>query len=70
VVIGRAINEATCFDKESLSRSMKMTVPTMEPNTDFRQWKRNFLTFMSMKAPYLIPQLVVRESGVWLDEAA
>jgi hypothetical protein len=42
----------------------------MEPNTDFKPWKRNFLTFMSLKAAYLIPQLALRESGVKLDEAS
>jgi hypothetical protein len=46
-----------------------MSVPTMGPITDFRQWKRNFLTFMSLKAAYLVPQPALRESGVWLDEA-
>jgi hypothetical protein len=70
MVIGRAANEAIGFDKESLNRSMKMTVPTMGPNKDSKSWKRNFLTFMSMKAAYLIPQLALTESGVWLDEAA
>jgi hypothetical protein len=70
VVIGRAVNEATGFDKESLNRSMKMTVPTMGPNTEFKPWKWNFLTFLSLKAAYLIPQLALRDSGISLDEAA
>jgi hypothetical protein len=61
VVIGRAAHEATAFDKDALNRSMKMSVPTMDPTTDFKQWKRNFLNF---------PQLAIRESGVWLDEQA
>jgi hypothetical protein len=43
VVIGRAAHEATGFDKDALNRSMKMSVPTMGPNSDFKQWKRNFL---------------------------
>jgi hypothetical protein len=70
VVIGRDVNEATGLGKESLSRCMKMTVPTMGPNTDFKSWKLNFLTFMSMKVVYLIPQLAMRESEIWLDEDA
>jgi hypothetical protein len=70
LVIGRAVHEAPGFDKESLNRSVKMIVPTMGPNTDFEQWKRNFLTFLSLKAAYLIQQLAIRESGVWIDEAA
>jgi hypothetical protein len=70
VLIGRVVNEATGFDKESLNRSMKMTVPTMRPNTDFKQWKRTFLTFMSLKVAYLIPHLAIRELRVWLDEDA
>jgi hypothetical protein len=40
VIIGCVVNETTGFDKESLNRSMKMTVPTMGPNTDFMSWKR------------------------------
>jgi spore cortex formation protein SpoVR/YcgB (stage V sporulation) len=41
-----------------------------DPAQTFKSWKRNILTFLSLKAAYLIPQLVVRESGVWLDENA
>jgi hypothetical protein len=59
-----AVHEATGFDKEAHNRSMKMYVPTMGPNTCFKQWKRNFLTFLSLKAAYLIPMLAIRESGV------
>jgi hypothetical protein len=49
---------------------MKMTVPAMGPTTDFKTWNGNFLMFMSLKTAYLIPQLAIRESGVWLDEEA
>jgi hypothetical protein len=70
VDIGRVVNEATGFDKEFLNRSTKMTAPTMGPNTYFKPWKKNFLTFLSLKAAYLIPQLAIRESGVSLDEDA
>jgi hypothetical protein len=55
VVVGRAAHEATGFDKDALNRSMKMSVPTMGPNTYFKQLKTNFLTFFSVKATYLIP---------------
>jgi hypothetical protein len=37
VVIGRVAHEATGFDKEALNWSMKMSVPTMGPNSDFKQ---------------------------------
>jgi hypothetical protein len=70
VVIGRAGHEATGFGKDALNRSMKMSVPTMGPNSDFKQWKRNFLNFLSIKAAYLIPQMAIRESCAWLDEHA
>jgi hypothetical protein len=70
VVIGRAALKATGFDNDALNRSMKMSVPTMGPTTDFKQWKRNFLIFLSIKAAYLIPQLAIRDSGVWLHEQA
>jgi hypothetical protein len=56
VVIGRVAHEVTSFDKDALNRSMKMSVPTMGPNTDFKQWKMNFLNFLSLKTTYLIPQ--------------
>jgi hypothetical protein len=71
VVIGRGAHEATGFDKDALNRSMKISVPTMGPNSDSKQWKRNFLNFLSIiKFAYLIRQLAIRESGVWLDEHA
>jgi hypothetical protein len=67
---GRATHEATGFDKDALNLSMKMSVPTMGPTTDFKQWKRNFLNFLSLKAAYLISQLAIRDSDVLLDEHA
>jgi spore cortex formation protein SpoVR/YcgB (stage V sporulation) len=42
----------------------------MGQNTNFKHWKRNFLTLLPIKAVYLIPQLTIRESGVWMDEQA
>jgi hypothetical protein len=55
VVVGRAAHDATVFDKDALNRSMKMSVTIKGPKSDFTQWKRIFLTFMSLKAAYLIP---------------
>jgi hypothetical protein len=37
----------------------------MGPTTDFKQWKRAFLNFLSIMAAYLITQLAIRESGVY-----
>jgi hypothetical protein len=70
VVVGRAAHEATGFDKDALNQSMKMSVPTMGPNSDFKQWRRDFLNFLSIKAAYLIPHMAIHESGAWLDEHA
>jgi hypothetical protein len=42
----------------------------MGPTTDFKQWKRNFRNFLSIKATYLIPQLALRDSSVRLDKPA
>jgi hypothetical protein len=64
VVVGRAAHEATGFDKDAPNRSIKLSVPTMGPNYDFKEWKRKFLTFLSLKAAYLIPHMTIRESGV------
>jgi hypothetical protein len=69
VVIGRAVHEATGFDEESMKSSIKITVPTMGPNIDFKQGKGDFLAFLYLKAAYLIPLLAMKEPGVWLDEA-
>jgi hypothetical protein len=68
VVVGRAAHEATGFEKDALNRSMKMSVPTKGPNADFKQWRRDFLNSLSIKATYLIPQLAIRESGAGPDE--
>jgi hypothetical protein len=70
VVIGRVVHEAAGFDKDEFNRSMEMHVPIMGPNTDFKQWKTNFHTLISLKAAYFIPQLPTRESGVLQDEHA
>jgi hypothetical protein len=61
VVVGRATHEAIGFDKDALNRSMKMSVPTMGLNSDFKRWKRNFHNFLSLKTAYLIPHLAIRE---------
>jgi hypothetical protein len=49
---------------------MKITVPSMGPRNDFKHLKKNFLTFLTLKATYLVPHLAIRESGLWMDEAA
>jgi uncharacterized protein YpmS len=49
---------------------MKMTVPTMRPHTNFKWWKRNFFTFLSLKAAYPVLHLAIWESGVRMDEAS
>jgi hypothetical protein len=40
----------------------------MGSNTNVKPWNMNFLTFISLKFAYLIPQMAILESGVWLDE--
>jgi hypothetical protein len=50
---------------------MKMTMLTMGLHTDFKQWnKRNFLTVLYLNATHVIPHRAIRESGVWMAEAA
>jgi hypothetical protein len=36
----------------------------MGPTTDFKQCKRNFLNFLSLKAACLIPLVAIRDSSV------
>jgi hypothetical protein len=51
--------------------SMKMNVPVMGTNTQFRQWTNPFLAFQSLKASYLIPRRQAhRDCGAYLDESA
>jgi hypothetical protein len=57
VVVGRAAHDAIGFNKDALNRSMKMPVPTMGPNSEFKQWKRNFLNFLSLKASASHPRV-------------
>jgi uncharacterized protein YpmS len=42
----------------------------MGQHSEFKQWKRKFLTFLSLKTTYFMPKLAILVSGVWLYEAA
>jgi hypothetical protein len=49
---------------------MKANVPVMSPNTEFSQWNNRFPSFMMLKVADPIPQLAMRDFGVYLDESA
>jgi hypothetical protein len=70
VVVNHAASEAGDFDRDAINWSMKLNVPVMGPNQEFRHWKNMFICFLSLKAAYLIPQLALRESGTYHDENA
>jgi hypothetical protein len=48
---------ATNFDGDSFSRSFRMDAPLMPWTGEFNTWKRDFLSFLSIKGAALIPQL-------------
>jgi hypothetical protein len=61
---------ATNFDGDSFSRSLRMDAPLMPKTGEFKAWKRDFLSFLSIKAAALIPQLALSSSGVPLNPVA
>jgi hypothetical protein len=61
---------ATDFDGDSFSRSFRMDAPLMPKTGDFKLMKRDFLSFISIKAAALIPQLAMSSSGVPLNPVA
>ena len=61
---------ATNFDGDSFSRSFRMDAPLMPRTGEFKTWKRDFLSFLSIKGAALIPQLALSSSGVPLNPVA
>jgi hypothetical protein len=64
-VVGRAVFLSNGCDKEAMNRSMKMTVPPWARTCTSSNGKGTFSRF---EAAYMIPQLALRVSGVWLEE--
>jgi hypothetical protein len=61
---------ATNFDGDSFSRSFRMDAPVMPKTGEFKTWRRDFLSFLSIKGVALIPQLALSSSGIPLNPAA
>jgi hypothetical protein len=61
---------ANNFDGDSFSRSFRMDAPLMPRTGEFKTWKRDFLSFLSIKGAALIPQLALSSSGVPLNPVA
>jgi hypothetical protein len=71
MVVGRAANdESANFDKGDINMCIKMNFPTMGPTTEFKHSRSHFLSFMSLKAAYLIPHMAVRDSGAYQDKGS
>jgi hypothetical protein len=58
------------FDGDSFSRSFRMDAPLMPKTGEFKVWKRDFLSFLSIKAAAFIPQLAMSSSDVPLNPVA
>jgi hypothetical protein len=63
-------DRATDFDGDSFFRSFRMDAPLMPKTGDFKLWKRDFLSFLSIKAAALIPQVAMSSFGVPLNPVA
>jgi hypothetical protein len=61
---------ATNFDGDSYSRSFRMDAPLIPKTGEFKSWKRDFLSFLSIKGAALIPHLTLSSSGVPLNTIA
>jgi hypothetical protein len=61
---------ATDFDGDYFSRSFRMHVPLMPKTGEFKLWKRDFLSFLSIKAAPQIPQLAMSSFGVPMNPVA
>jgi hypothetical protein len=61
---------ATDFDGDSFSRSFRMDAPLMPKTGESILWKRNFLSFLSIKAAELIPQVAMSSFCVPLNPVA
>jgi hypothetical protein len=61
---------ATNFDGDSFSRSFRMDAPLMPKTGEFKTWKRDFSSFLSIKGAALIPQLALTSSSVPLNLVA
>jgi hypothetical protein len=55
------------FDGDSFSRSFRLEAPLMPKVGEFKTWKRDFMSFLSIKGAALIPQLALSSSGVPLN---
>jgi hypothetical protein len=61
---------ATNFDGDSFSRSFRTDAPLMPRTGEFKTWKRDFLSFLSIKGAAFIPQLAMSSYGVPLNPVA
>jgi hypothetical protein len=69
-VVAMTADWATNFDGDSFYRSFRMEAPPMPKTGEFKVWKLGFLSFLSIKAAALIPQLAISSSGVPLNPVA
>jgi hypothetical protein len=63
-LVAQTVSHATNFDGVSFSRSFRMDVLLIPKTGDLKIWKRDFVSFLSMEAAALIPQLAMSSSGV------
>jgi hypothetical protein len=69
-IVAMTANWATNIDGDSFSRSFRMDAPLIPGTGEFKTWKRDFLSLLSMKGAALIPQLAMSSSGVPLNPVA
>jgi hypothetical protein len=69
-VVAMIADWATNFDGDSFSRSFRMDAPLKPRTREFKTWKRDFLSFLSIKGAALIPQMAMSSSDVPLNPVA
>jgi hypothetical protein len=68
--VAHTVDHATAFDGDSFSRSIRMDAPFMPRTGDSKFWKLDFMSFLSLKAAALIPQLAMSSSSVPINPIA
>jgi hypothetical protein len=63
-LVAQTIDQATNIDGDSFSLFFRMDTPMIPKTFEFKIWKRVFMSFLSLKAAALIPQLAMSSFGV------
>jgi hypothetical protein len=66
-IVFNATRSTAGFDRELCVRHYKMDQPRLLADLPFKRWKTDFIAYLRLKYPALIPQLVLHQSGARID---